>query len=76
MEISKVYFGRYFMSKPKYSSELKLQIVKEYLNGGGSYKSLATAFGVGRKSVEQWIRTYRVQGELAFIARPNNTHYS
>ena len=64
------------MSKSKYSSELKLQIVKEYLNGGGSYNSLATAFGVGRKSVEQWIRTYRVQGELAFIARPNNTHYS
>ena len=63
------------MSRPKYSSDLKLQIVKAYLNEEGSYNSLAAAYGVGHKSVEQWVRKYCAQGELAFIAKVNNTSY-
>ena len=64
------------MSRPKYSSDLKLQIVKAYLNEEGSYNSLAAAYGVGHKSVEQWVRKYCAQGELAFIAKVSNTSYS
>ena len=64
------------MSKPKYSSDLKLQIVKAYLNEGGSHRSLAAEWGVGHKSVERWVQKYCAQGELAFIDNANNASYS
>ena len=50
------------MSKAKYSTELKLEIVKEYEAGNGSYKSVAEKYGVGEKSAKDWVRKYREQG--------------
>ena len=64
------------MSKPKYSTELKLQIVNSYLDGNGSYTSLAAEYGVGRKSVERWVRHYRAQGELGLISTESYSTYS
>ena len=60
------------MSKAKYSVELKLEIVKEYESGKESYKSLAEKHGVGEKSVREWIKKYREQGELGLRKRHGN----
>ena len=64
------------MSKAKYSTELKLEIVKEYEAGNGSYKSVAEKYGVGEKSAKDWVRKYREQGELGLSARHGNSAYS
>ena len=64
------------MSKAKYSVELKVEIVKEYEAGKGSYKLLAEKYGVGEKSVKDWVRKYREQGELGLSARHGNSAYS
>ena len=64
------------MSKPRYSIDLKLQIARAFTKGEGSYASLAAAYGVGHKSVEQWVRKYHAQGELAFTVKANNANYS
>ena len=64
------------MSKAKYSVELKVEIVKEYEAGKGSYKLLAEIYGVGEKSVKDWVRKYREQGELGLSARHGNSAYS
>lgn len=49
------------MSKPRYSSELKIRVAKAYLNGEGSYKSLANAYGVGHKLPQ---KTYTSHEEI------------
>ena len=36
------------MAKPKYSTELKIRIAKEYLRGEASYRFLAVKYGVGK----------------------------
>ena len=64
------------MSKAKYSTELKLEVVKEYEAGNGSYKSVAEKYGVGEKSAKDWVRKYREQGELGLSARHGNSAYS
>ena len=64
------------MSKPKYAAVLKLAVVQEYLSGSGSQKSLASKYGVGHTSVEDWIRNYRTRGEEAFSHRQGNSTYS
>ena len=64
------------MSKAKYSVELKLEIVKEYECGKGSYKSLAEKHGVGEKSAKDWVKKYREHGELGLRIRHGNSAYS
>lgn len=64
------------MGKAKYSSELKIEIIKEYEAGKGSYKMLAEKYGVGKKSVRDWVRKYREQGEAGLSARRGNSAYS
>lgn len=64
------------MAKNKYSIELKIEIAKAYLDGKGSYYSLAHKYNVGRKSVEVWVQKYREHGESAFYKKPGNAKYS
>ena len=45
------------MSKPKYPSELKIRIAKEYLIEGTSYRFLAVKYGVGKRSIEVWVKS-------------------
>ena len=51
------------MRESKYAFELKVRVAKEYETGKGTIRSLAAKYGVGRKSVEDWIRKYREQGQ-------------
>lgn len=64
------------MSKPKYSSELKIRIAKAYLKGEGSYKSLSDTYGVGRTSVKDWVRRLSTQGESVFFKGEGNAKYA
>lgn len=49
----------------RYSLELKLQAVQDYLSGCGSLDSVCKKYGIRAKSkLEQWIKVYNGHGEL------------
>lgn len=62
--------------KNKIQPELKIQAVLEYLNGGGSYESVANKYGVTSTPFRKWIAKYKAQGEVAFISKSKNNRYS
>lgn len=62
--------------KDKISPKLKIQAVLEYMNGNGSFQSIALAYGVGRTSFRKWVAKYKAQGETAFINNGRNSSYS
>ena len=64
------------MSKRKHSTEWILARVQEYLNGEGSYKSIATANGIAKKTLQDWVAKYREHGETALDERHGNRQYS
>lgn len=48
----------------KYSDELKLKVVKEYLEGTLGYRLLAIKFGIpGKYQIKRWVRAYKEFGE-------------
>jgi len=54
----------------KYSDELKMRVVEDYLLGNESYKSLAQKYGVKNKTqVENWIKSYRDFGVSGFCRK-------
>ena len=65
--------------KGKYSKELKLEIIKKYLNGETA-NSLSTEYGMtevnGWRTILKWINKYRTQGEIAFEKFETNKSYS
>ena len=64
--------------KARYSKELKLEIVKRYLNGE-SPASLANEYGLstgGKVRIWKWSNKYRTLGEIAFEETPANKSYS
>lgn len=47
----------------KYSTELKMKVVKAYLNNEGGYEFLAKKYGISNKSiVKRWIKAFNSQG--------------
>ena len=64
------------MSKTKFSTEWKIEIVKKYLSGEGTYKSLAEAHGISERILRSWTQKYRKQGEAGFFRTNGNAHYS
>ena len=65
--------------KAKYSKELKLEIVKKYLNGENA-KSLANQYEIigtnGHTRIREWANKYRALGEMAFQISKTNKSYS
>jgi transposase len=53
-------FGVFFMAK--YSEQLKLKLVKEYLAGAGGTRVFAQRHGVGRSVLRRWITRYGQHG--------------
>lgn len=52
----------------KYSRDLKIKIVKKYLEGGRSTQELADDFGIKSKTqIHNWIKKFEKEGEEAFI---------
>lgn len=51
----------------KYSKELKIKVVKRYLEGGLSIQDLADEFRIPSKTqIHNWIKKYESEGEEAF----------
>lgn len=65
--------------KPKYSKEIKLEIVKRYINGENT-RDLATEFMIKGTSacaqILKWINKYEAHGESAFESSNKNKAYS
>ena len=61
--------------KSKYSKELKLSIVKRYLDGEGSTASLAEEINTANEVVSNWVKQYKAFGENAFDTSSKNTFY-
>ena len=64
------------MSKSKYTAEWKIEMAKKYLSGEGSYAAIANAYGIGEKTLKDWVHRYREQGEAGFWHGTGNKHYS
>jgi transposase-like protein len=62
--------------KDKISPELKIQAVLEYMNGNGSYRSIARRYGVTSAPFEKWVAKYKARGEAAFFNNIKNNSYS
>ena len=64
------------MSKSKHTAEWKIEIVKKYLAGEGSYATIAAMHSIGEKTLKDWVHRYREQGETGFWRGAGNKHYS
>lgn len=53
----------------KYSSEVKHQIVQQYLNGSTSYRELSKKLEVDASNIRYWVKLYQYHGENAFNFR-------
>ena len=64
------------MSRSKHSAEWKIEIVKKYLSGEGSYERISQEYGIGAKTLKDWVHKYREQGAAGFWKGTGNRHYS
>lgn len=64
------------MSKSPHTTEWKIELIKKYLSGEGSYESIARAHGIGKRTLIDWVRRYQEHGALAFYRTAGNAHYS
>lgn len=56
--------------------EVKLQAVKDYISGNGSYLSHASELGVNGTVFARWVNKYKAFGESAFIRTGHYRSYS
>lgn len=64
------------MSKSPHTPEFRAKVSQEYLNGGGSYKFLATKYNIGKKTLQEWVAKYQLYGIEAFSTKVGNASYS
>ena len=64
------------MSKSPHTAEWKIEIIKKYMSGEGSYESIARSHGIGSITLRAWICRYQEHGAWAFYQRAENAHYS
>ena len=62
--------------KSRYTKELKISIVKKYLNGEGSSYSLADEIGTDNSVILKWVKKYQANGEGAFDLTNTNASYT
>lgn len=59
----------------KYSFEMKMEIVKAYLNNEGGYTYLAKKYGIpDKKPVQQWVTSYKAFGEEGLMLSKKKKH--
>lgn len=64
------------MSKSPHTPEFRAMASQEYLDGLGSYGSLATKYQIGRTQLREWVAKYRQHGLSAFQGGKGNAPYS
>lgn len=62
--------------KSQYSKELKISIVKRYLNGEGSTYTLAREIDSEHAVILRWVKAYQAYGESAFDSSNSNASYT
>lgn len=62
--------------KSRFSFEVKLKAVKQYLNGERNYPSIANALDVPDSTIRMWVKAYQVDGEGALKSHKRNKRYS
>ena len=62
--------------KMKILSEIKIEVVKEYLAGKISVQQIAYQLQVSDFAVEEWIRRYKAFGVDGLIPKSKNKYYS
>jgi transposase-like protein len=62
--------------KAKYSQEVKLEIVREYMKGDVSSTQLSRKYGCNEKTIRVWTAQYKSQGEDTLRAIDKNQTYS
>lgn len=61
----------------KYSFQLKLAVVQEYIDGQGGYRFLARKYNIGtRGQVCDWVKIYQEYGEEGLRRSPKSREYS
>ena len=61
----------------KYSTEFKRKLVKEYLEGEVSYKTLSEKYNVSNESmIRKWVNAYKTQGYEGLKVKRENTKYT
>ena len=61
----------------KYSYEFKRKVVREYLNGDGSYDYLAKKYNMSQSSVlKTWVASYKEFGDDGLLRSRQNKNYS
>ena len=64
------------MHKCKLTNQERIAAVKEYLDGHGSYATIARKYGIVRTTLREAVNLYLSQGEHALYTTSKNTHYS
>jgi len=62
--------------KPKVNKEVKIQACKDYLDGKGTFKSIANSIGVGDDSLRMWVYAFQMHGDNVFDIKESNRSYS
>ena len=60
----------------KISTEQKVSIAQEYLNGEGSFEELAKIHDCDYTAIKEWVARYNEGGTLAFVPQDHNRSYS
>jgi len=64
------------MGRSKFDQEMKLEVVREYLEGNASSCNLARKYGCDDDSVRRWVAQYESNGEEALRATTKNQSYT
>ncbi|WP_135411458.1 helix-turn-helix domain-containing protein, partial [Weissella confusa] len=69
--------GDFFMSrKPRYSAEMKADLVSEFLASSKSLRTFAESKDIPHTTLEAWLAKWRVHGMVGLITKQKNAKYS
>ena len=60
----------------KYSSELKMQVASDYLNGRGSYNGLSKKYTIAPSLIRTWVNTAELNGLESLKVKRTKREYS
>ena len=62
--------------KSKFTYEQKIEACERYINGKGSYRSIAQELGIDWSSFREWVYKYKNNGKYSFQESNTNSSYS
>lgn len=62
--------------KAKHDLEMRIEMVKAYKKGEGSYEVIGKKYGLGRNTVYEMVKKYETEGEEGLLNKKQNKRYS